>query len=114
MASSLVLSVVIMVIFIGGVDHWVRDHPVGAVSLVLLLGCYATSFVCLHKLQKGVVRRNIPIWSLSLTAAVAPLAALTYWSGGHVGVLVIGIAEVAAVLLHIGAIGILLVRKPVT
>jgi hypothetical protein len=113
LASSLVLAVVILfvVIVVSDVGGWSREHPVGAASVVLLLACYSVSFVCLHRIQKEGASRGVPTWLLSLVAACAPLAALTYWFGAHPGVLVIGMAEVAAVMLHFVAIGILSVRK---
>lgn len=113
LASSFVLSVLVISAFLIGasVEDWVRDHPISSITIVLILGCYAVSFVCLRKLQRVTVESSIGLWSLSLVAASVPLAALMYWSGGDVAVLLIGIAEVAAVLLHFVAIGFLWIRK---
>ena len=112
LASSLVLAVAILVVIfaVSDVSGWSR-HPAGALSVVLLLACYAVSFVCLHRIQKAGPARGIPTWLASLVAACAPLVALTYWFGAHPAILVIGMAEVAAVVLHFVGIGILSVRK---
>ena len=113
LGSSLILALTLIFLFLslGDARTWFREHPVGALALGLLVVSYFTSLVCLHKLQKGEVRESIPLWSLSLAASCVPLVLLGYWSGGEPAVLIVAGAEIAAVVLHVLAIGILWARK---
>ena len=113
LASSFVLAVVTLFVILvsAGTDDWFREHPLGTLVIGLLLACYSVSFACLYKLQREGLSRSVRLWSLSLAGACAPLAALTYWAGLNAAVLIIGMAEVAAVLLHLVALGMLSTRS---
>lgn len=111
LASSLVLAVIVLLFVFGVSDvRWLREDPTSVASIAFLLGCYGVSFLCLNKLQKGG-RRGLQLWSLSLVTACVPLAVLAYWLGANSGALIIGMAETAAVVLHLVAIGIISFRK---
>jgi hypothetical protein len=105
LASSLAFIAVAIaaVVVASDVLSLVREHPVGTAVVVLLVGCYATSFVCLHKLQRGTSQKAFLCWAISFVAAVMPLVALIYWLGPLVGSLV-GFAEIISLAIHLVAL----------
>jgi hypothetical protein len=108
-ASALVSSLALIAVAIAAVvvasdlPSLVREHPAEVVGVALLVGCYVTSFMCLHKLQRGTARNSSLCWALSFVAAVMPLIALIYWLGPVAGS-VVGFAEIIALVIHLVAL----------
>jgi hypothetical protein len=108
-ASALASSFVFIAIAIAAVvvtsdlSSVVREHPDGVAVVALLLGCYAISFICLHKIQRGSGQTAFFLWGVSFLAAVGPLVALLLWFGPVVGS-VIGCAEIIALGIHLVAL----------
>jgi hypothetical protein len=105
LASSLVLIAIAIaaVVFASDLSSVIREHPVGVAVVALLLGCYAISFICLHKIQRGSVQAAFFLWGLSFFAAVGPLVALILWFGPVAGS-IIGFAEIIALGIHLAAL----------
>jgi hypothetical protein len=81
----------------------IREYPAGVAVVALLLGCYAISFICLHKIQRGSVQTAFFLWGVSFLAAVCPLVALIFWFGPVAGS-IIGFAEIIALGIHLVAL----------
>jgi hypothetical protein len=112
LAGSFVLTAAILFAAFVLVDSpaWVKEYPILTFILVVLLSGYLISFVCLTRLSRALTRNPLRLWVVSLLAACMPLAVLFYMFDGDSSALIIGMAEVAAVLLHLVAIVIVLSR----
>jgi hypothetical protein len=112
LASSFVLVAAIFFVAFALAEFpaWVKEHPIGAFLLVVLVAGYLISFVCLARLRKALTRNPLRLWVVSFIASCMPLAVLFYISDGSSAALVVGMAEVGAVILHLVAIAIILSR----
>jgi heme A synthase len=86
---------------------WVGKHPVGGALLAMLLVSYIVAFICLSKIRTRRGAETMRLWLVSLIAACVPLGVLAYLLGPSSAVLIIGMAEVAAIALHLTAIAII-------
>jgi hypothetical protein len=108
-ASALASSFVLIALAIAAVvvasdlSSVIREHPTGVSVVALLWGCYAISFICLHKIQRGSVQTAFFLWGVSFFAAVGPLIALILWFGPVAGA-IIGVAEIIALGIHLVAL----------
>ena len=113
LASSMVLAAVILFVGVSATDFpdWIRAHPVGASLLGGMLGGYICSFVCLAKIRRRRDDGGVLLWVVSGISACVPLAVLFDWLGRSSAAFILGMAEVGAVMLHLVAIALILVRR---
>ena len=113
LASSMILAIAILFLILGlsDIPAWTRERPLAVVVFTGFLAGYIVSFVCLHMVRKKGDSGTLVLWVVSLVGACAPLAGLAYWLESNTAALAIGVVELAAVLLHLIAIGIIVVRR---
>ncbi|MES2885426.1 MAG: hypothetical protein V4709_11505 [Pseudomonadota bacterium] len=113
LASSMVLAITILVLMfmLSDIPSWIRRNPVGVAVIAGFLAGYIVSFSFLRKARESDTNGNLLFWLISLAGTCVPLAGLAYWSKNISVALAIGILESVAVLLHLVAIAIILVRR---
>jgi hypothetical protein len=113
LASSMVLAIAILFVILGlsEIPAWAREKPIAVVVFAMFFAGYIISFVCLHKVRKTGGSGALPLWIVSLIGACAPLVGLAYWLESGAAALAIGVVELAAVLLHLVAIGMIVMRR---
>ncbi len=104
-------AILVLIFRISDVPAWVRENPVGFVAFICFVASYIVSFVCLSKMRKPDASDILLLWLISLAAVCAPLAGLACMGKSITGALVIGMVESVVVLLHLIAIGIIVVRR---
>jgi len=116
LGSSMVLATAIVLLGISLVNasEWVAAHPIGAILAGLFFSSYAISFVCLRQVRKRGGRESMSLWLVSAAAACVPLIIIAVLIGFNGAVLILGMAEVAAIVCHIAAISIILRRSTST
>ena len=105
LASSFVFACLALLLIVGASNATalLREQPVGVLIVVLILCCYAVSFVCLHKIRYRTNGSKDLLWATSLLAASAPIVAIVYWLGFGAG-LAVCFLEVIAVAIHVAAL----------
>ena len=104
LASSFVFGCLALLVIVGASNAatLLREQLAGVLVVVLILGCYVVSFVCLHKIRRGT-RASELLWAASLLAACVPIVAAIGWLGLGTG-LIVCILEVIAVAIHVVAL----------
>jgi hypothetical protein len=112
LASSMVLlfGIIAVLFMVADFRTSLTERPVGSVLLVTFVAGYVVSFVCLHKIRRRGNNESLRLWAISLVGACTPLLVLAYTFEASSAVLIVGMAEVGAILLHFVAIAIVLRR----